>query len=286
MKIIAKLPNAGLANKLLVWSRSVVFANMHGLSHSNVVAYPWVDFHPKRILRLDKDQRVYSGFVTNDFINLFRSFSLKKTIIEPRLTIDKIEHINYVFKVTPSKEDYFYEIREYGKLIRESLWSIVKPSIKEKVLSAKQYDVAVHIRRGDFPSELQVPISTIEKIIQKFKESYGEDISFLIFSDGYDSEFKELLKYSNVSFIEGNDPIFELLLMSKARVIIPSVRSTYSYFASYISSAFVLRHYNDNYARIRTDNTECKYLYEEKCKKISLPADLNIALKQLNNSNI
>ena len=254
MKIIARLPNAGLANKLLVWAEAVVFANKANIQSNKIIVYPWVDFHPKRILRKDNDQRLYVNFFnTNDIISWFKSTVILNKVDNPNFNEKIQKHLSYRFSTTPLPTDYFKNIRGYENVIKEALYKIVCKENIDFVDEFPEYDVAVHVRRGDFPKELRVSNDDVLKVLERLKEHFSRELKVYLFSDGTKEELEILLQDKNVTLIQGNKAIVDLMLMSKAKVIVPSVRSTFSYFAAFISDAHVIRHSHDNLASIRNE---------------------------------
>lgn len=283
MKIIIQLPNAGLGNKLLVWSRAVVYANKYSISFDKLIASPWIGFHPKRVLRRDKDQRLYiNEFRSSDLKNLMISLFTKCKIIDPPLETIPINNI--CFKTLPINMDYFYYIRGNEEIIRKNLFKIVHPTVMFQYSNFESYDLAIHVRRGDFKGELMTPIEQFVKIQNALIEFLGFYPKTYIFTDGNEEDIIKLLNFPNVSIIKDNPAILDLLLISKAKIIIPSIRSTFSYFAAFISDAHILKHYEDYCGIIRTDRVD---LFEGKVSiinsRVIIPEEFQI---KFNNSFI
>lgn len=266
MKVVAKLPNAGLANKLLVWSKAVMFAVNRNLKYNDVTVYPWVDFHLKRIITRNKDQRLYlKYFKTNDFTALIKSLFFGSNIItDPAFDADIPVNSVCRFSEVPSKEDYFKYIRGCENTIKEAFFEMINPVYLENVNSYPEYDVAIHVRRGDFPKDLQLSDELVKSLIQLINNLSNKELRIFIFSDGTEAELSDILKFSNVKLIKDVPAIVDMLLISKAKLIIPSIRSTFSYFASYISEAYILRHRQDSFSPIRLEgNNEYWYSIDD-----------------------
>jgi len=279
MRIIVKLPHAGLGNKLLVWAIGVVFATMHKINPDDMIVYSWLDFHPRRILFLDKDQRLYlNSFKKNDWYQKILSCFYKVSVTDPELI--KTYPGNICFSTIPNEKDYFIALRGHETLIKQALFRIATKGILDKYYNAEEYDIAIHIRRGDFCENIRTPLSEVVQIYKLLVNEYGYSPKTYLFTDGTKEEFNELLNFENVRFISGNPALLDMLIMSKAKIIIPSIRSTFSYFASFLSDAHIIRHINDHCGKIRAER---KSLFEGKIEIISgqhkLPLELVEKLK-------
>jgi len=279
MKIIVKLPHAGLGNKLLVWATGVVFAAIHKINPDDIIVYPWLDFHPRRILLFDQDQRFYlNSFKKNDLYQKILSCFYKISISDPELKETYTE--NVCFSTIPNEKDYFISLRGYESQIKQALFRIVTKGILDKYHNSEEYDIAIHIRRGDFSENIRTPLSQVVQIYKLLVNEYGYYPKTYLFTDGKEDEFKDLLDFENVRFISGNPALLDMLIMSKAKIIIPSIRSTFSYFASFLSDAHIIRHINDNCGKIREEENK---LFEGKIEKVNghhkLPLELVEKLK-------
>jgi hypothetical protein len=282
MKIIARLPHAGLANKLLVWSKAVMFATNKGLSYKDVIVYPWIDFHPKRILSLNKDQRFYyKYFKTNDFKSFIRGLFGGCLIIEPNIDIDIVARNKYLFQEIPSKKDYFEYIRGAEPVIKEAFLNIINPYYINIANDFSDFDIAIHIRKGDFPQNLQLSSNHIISLIQEINRLSSKPPRIYIFSDGAESELSDILHFTNVTLMKNNSAIVDLLLMGKGKIIIPSIQSTFSYFASYLSDAIILRHFNDPFSKIRNNTYNEYWCTLDSDQSIQMPQKVQELLKSL-----
>lgn len=256
MKVIAELPRTGLANKLLIWSRAIVFAYNNEVKLESVVVYPWVNIPLRRIF--SRDKRYYHNFfITNDLFERIKAFSCAKKIINPALKYKLVDVKVVCFqKIGQFHLDYFADIREYSILLREHLYKIVNPEIIKRIENEKKYYIAFHVRLGDFESELRTPIQYYVEIHKFLVSELGFAPITYVFSDGGEEQLKGLLELENVKIISGNSALYDLLLMSKAKLIVPAIRSTFSYYAAFISDAVIIRHRKDFCGKIKSSESE------------------------------
>ena len=261
MQIIARLPNAGLANKLLIWSEAIVFANRYGIAPADVIVYPWFDLHLKRILRRDRDQRIYGHFFkTNDILERIKASFAGRIIKNPNFHTEAQIDCSYIFSDFPDPDDYFEYLRGHEQLIRLALLDMVRERFMNMIDGFPSYDVAIHVRRGDFPRHLRLADEEIAAMIAGVEKAATRRLKFYLFSDGAQEELRAIAGHDNIEIIQGNPAIVDLLLMSKAKIIIPAIGSTFSYFSAFLSEALIIRHKNDNFGAIRKENkTEFRY---------------------------
>ncbi|MEK6734920.1 MAG: alpha-1,2-fucosyltransferase [Pseudomonadota bacterium] len=123
-----------------------------------------------------------------------------------------------------------------------------EPLVRE--LSKKE-SVCIHIRRGDtHVSNRVVPIS-FQKEAMNLSRKLIDAPEFFIFSDEISKVKEELQDFSNLHFIEGNDPIEDLYLLSNCGNNIIT-NSSFSWWAAYLNknNGFVVapfRAYNERH---------------------------------------
>jgi hypothetical protein len=103
------------------------------------------------------------------------------------------------------------------------------------------------VRRGDFADvrgtesytgrrNVRLPIEWYVAAVRALRKQVGRALPFLLFSDGSDVELGPLLEEAGVSRYHNRNALSDLLLLSKARVIVAS-GSTYSMWASFLGQA-------------------------------------------------
>ena len=257
--VICKLPKAGIGNQLFPLMHSIIFAEINNLPLI-ITGYYQLKIGP--FIRREKTKRNYLGYYNFQknigyyIIDLFKIAYLKfrfEQIHEPSIcSIQQTENKVYVFHKLPSISDYFIHLRNYRTLTINSFWSILHPGIIKMINNNKWYNIGVHIRMGDFKklsnNELYIGghVRTPEKYfidtINQIRNKLNRDETVAIYTDGYRSEFNELLTTSNLVFIEGNPDIVDLVCLSKSKIIITSPSSTFSYWAAFLSDAKIVQH--------------------------------------------
>ena len=178
--VLAKLPKAGLANKLLVWARALVFAKENNYK---LYVIGWFDFKIGPFLRNEKTKRIYykyfSRIYTPNFIELFKILFLYKRINE------KSTYKNYtspkmvfVFNQTPQWQDYFEGLTLNREFIRMSFIKMLNEKYKEIYYNCDSPVIGVHIRCSDFiidnknlgkTPNVRTPIGYFVEIIKKLE---------------------------------------------------------------------------------------------------------------------
>ncbi|OLE51005.1 MAG: hypothetical protein AUG51_24865 [Acidobacteria bacterium 13_1_20CM_3_53_8] len=250
----AQLPRAGLGNMLLVWARAQAFAHLNDIE---LIVASWGGVKVGPILRRERQSRFYFGyFKKNGNRNFFRRQMILRTyqwIVEPEIERLSNRHNDaagnlYVFNQIPHWADYFKGIKEHRKLILNRLYSMLEEKHREELagLESPGEDFAKvgHVR---------APFSYFTNAIERLRAVSGKPLPVTIFSDGYDDELEELLKLPHVTRSCATSDVTDLLLLSKARVIIPSPGSTFGYWSAFLSNAAVLHHPDHFHSTVRSE---------------------------------
>src|SRR5262249_41728741 len=91
--------------------------------------------------------------------------------------------------------------------------------------------------------------------ISWLREAAGRNVPITIFSDGNDEELRFALELPNIVRARAPNDVIELLLMSRARVIVASAGSSFSDWAGYLSEGGFIRHPDHIHAPIRPSAT-------------------------------
>lgn len=144
-------------------------------------------------------------------------------------------------------------LRDCRDLVKELIWSKLRPSLRLRVMQAPAPVVAVHIRLGDFrelkPGEefrkvgsTRTPLDYFISTIEQIRVCHGADLPVTVFTDGYPSEIRSVLNLPAVLLATQSTPIVDLLLMSRAGLIVTSAGSTFGYWAGFLADAPVILH--------------------------------------------
>jgi hypothetical protein len=261
--VYAKLPRAGIGNKLLVWARALVFSRINNMPFfvSN-----WAEIKIGPYLRMEKNKRQYFGYFNSENkLSFFRKVILifvSKTIHDPAL-----ESINqkgqkfslYKFEKVPSWEDYFKGIRDDRDFIIESFFRMISKRCMNKVNLSDAPVIGVHVRLSDFRDaksdeeigstcNLRTPLSYYAEVIKIIRKTFGGELPVTVFTDGHTEEIQRLLEIPGVKLADKNPDIVDLILLSRSQCIVVSPMSTFSYWASFLSNAIIIKHPNHSAA--------------------------------------
>ncbi len=168
-----------------------------------------------------------------------------------RLHLEKDQ--SYFFTSVPHYEHHFDGLQENRELVLSLFWNLVSAKIKEKVNGLTRPCIGVHIRMGDFkyPEEgekfgtrghTRSPEEYFINMIQSIRQINGTSLPVSVFTDGRKKELQQLFQLDNIHLIEGNDDLVDMLLLSRADIIISSAGSTFSTWAGFISNSILIIH--------------------------------------------
>lgn len=254
----ALLPRAGLGNKMLVWARALVFARLNSLP---LYVSGWAELKLGPYLRRERSKRQYWGYFSRrgGAGPVRRAFwRLSARIVrEPELGKVAMESVprNTVFRfdTMPSGQDFFAGLRCHEEMIRAELMAAITPRIREMATRTEPPVIGVHVRRSDFreplPGEdmvgsenVRTPLEHYCSAIERIRAQGGECLPVTVFTDGHPEEVEPLLRMRNVQLAAPHPDIVDLLLLSRSRWIVVSARSTFSYWAAFLSRAHVITH--------------------------------------------
>ena len=256
-RVVALLPNAGLANKLFVWAKAEVFAQLNDMPN-DTIGWTWPKIGP--LLRGERNLRMYGRYFRsrkNDLLIALATGSfIRRIVIEPevgRLPRSGFGSRTYVFKDIPSWRDLFGDIRNHRDFIRDRLLAMIRDQYKKELDALRTPIVSVHVRRGDFRRlrlgedfALVGGVRTADQyfadLIEQIRYVSGRDLPITVFSDGSDDEVAFLTRMPGVTRSPATSDVVDLLLMARSRIIITSAGSTFGEWAAFLSQAAVLRH--------------------------------------------
>jgi len=276
--VICKLPRAGLGNQLFPLLKAYTFAHLNNLpvlvtNYRQVKIGPW--------LRGERNKRVYNGFFNfekNRIAAQFDKWKVKNISAEisiPEPEIKKLESKDvftkyFLFHEIPHYARRFEGLTDNRELVINELNKLIRPSIKKRLEELEPPCIGVHIRMADFKKlregekfgkegATRTPEDYFVKTIQSIRNMYGDNLPVSIFTDGSKKEFSILLQQPKIDFIEGNNDLVDLLLLSKSDIIITSGGSTFSYWAAFLSDAIVIMHPSFSNIKIRPESVDTQY---------------------------
>lgn len=269
MKVIAVIPRAGLGNRLLVWARALIFAH---LNKSPLYIVGLNKLHIGPLLRGEKSKRFYINsfrfrLPIRDYYYYIKAYiKTNSVIIEPEIIQynSTKKNLIVIFNKIPDWRDYFYGLKDHRDYIKLQLLKIINKNLLKKYSEAEVPHIGIHIRMGDFRKINHIedmkflglartPIAYFIECIEKIRELKREQVPVTIFSDGNEDELSEILKLPYVKLYSSGNDLADLLILSKSKIIITSQGSTFSYWAAFLSDAYVI--YNP-YDTIKFDRYE------------------------------
>lgn len=176
----------------------------------------------------------------------------------------------FVWDQIPHWSDYFGPLKEYRDLLKKLVWSAVTSSVRMQVMNSLPPTIAVHIRCGEFRKlaahedfalvgSARTPLEYFIGIVSEVRECCGYKAPVTVFTDGHPSEVEAVLRLPNVVLAARNRPIVDMLLMSRAQLIVASASSTFGMWAGFLADSPLLLHPDHIHAALRPKSINDKY---------------------------
>ncbi len=262
---LAVLPIAGLGNKLFVWAKAAAFAHQNRTPLA-VIGWTW-----PRLGALfrgaARGERQYGRYFVRRYPELTKALTsmavMRRIVADP--PVDEVMPTGravFVFNKTPHWSDYFGAFREQRTLIRELLHAELTPETRAALERSPRPCIAVHIRCGDFrelqPDEDFARVGNVRTSLAYFETLIGqiwarrrENLPVTLFSDGTDTDLAPLLVLPNVTRSNAGNDVVDLLLMSRASLIVSAAGSTFSQWSGFLADAPLLMHPSHIHAPVR-----------------------------------
>lgn len=257
--VYARLPRAGLGNKLFVWARAWVFAHQNDLP---LLISMWGQVKLGPLLRGERHSRAYWGYFGRPGIAELLAGRAALALLpqEREPSIRKLSPIErsrrrlYVFDQLPDHRDYFWDLKPYRSELMTAMFAMLTPRHRRLLSTIVPGAIHVHVRMGDFrplrPGEVygafghvRVPLEYYAQLVRAVRAHIGFDAHVRVFSDGHDHELQELLNLPNVSRFDSGSDVVDLISLARCRVLITTPSSTYSYWAAFLSDRSVVVHH-------------------------------------------
>ncbi len=238
----------GLGHGLLAWARSVVWAQQN---NAQLIAPNWLQLRIGPYLRRERDKRFYYKlFQSGQQVGgLRRAFILAKAkrINISNFTSSKLQSgttiVEFYNALGDNEAKHFHEILGHAKTVRTALLDMTKLQYRPEV--QRDPHIAVHIRGGDFGvavsieqlqkggHNLRLPVGWYRDAIVVLRDTVGQNLPVVVFSDCGDTEIAEVLNLANVKRSTYKESITDMLAMSQATVLVSS-GSGFSRWGSYL----------------------------------------------------
>ena len=229
--IVTKL-KGGLGNQIFQWAYAKNISLLY-----NIPLYLDIDFYDKNITGITKRTYSLNSFpkLNTNFINDIKNNGKKFITFNEPNAYSKISYndsYNYYFDGYFQSEKYFLES---SFVIKNELapTDVFLKRIKNTPL-IESNTISLHVRRTDYvTSNGYHPIQSIE-YYKNALDIIGKYEYLFIFSDDI-NWCKENLKFDNMIFIEGNDDVEDIWLMSMCKHNIIA-NSTFSWWGAWLNS--------------------------------------------------
>ncbi|MEJ7676461.1 MAG: hypothetical protein WKG06_00980 [Segetibacter sp.] len=250
----------GLGNRLFSWARAKVFSKLSG---NKMLAPIWGHIRGGSIIRggINYNNALRKILLFDNFKSLKDEIGgIKKFLIKEKYKACKVKTIqealgivNYNLKpqiitFVGHTQHNFEDLVPYKELINEELKKIAKTKWINKAEEFNTAFIGINVRMGrDFKSVnsinefktnntefLRTPPIWYIDCLRKIREIIGEELPEVIISDGTKMDLQKILEESNVSLPDSKSAISDLLILSKAQILIGSGRSSFSAWASFL----------------------------------------------------
>lgn len=221
-----RIGGPGLANCMFIAAKAYVHSS---INHTLYIDPTWRKFSIGPWLRREKDKRIYNKLFFHDGISGIRKF----LIIKGMLT--KPEYI----ATFSDLGNYFEDLNQHYDLIKEFFNRITRYETVALVNDIELVDkVAIHVRLGDYSSELRIDLSWYKKVIENIIRINPRQ-QFVLFSDGKEQELIPLLQISNVKQVFFGNAFADMYAISKCKMLIAS-DSTFSAWGAFLGQKPIL----------------------------------------------
>lgn len=227
-----RAPGPGLGNLLFPISRAIVAQKTQG---GNLVFPTLRQIKFGTYLRSENDKRTYGEVFRPRTVSEWSTWMRVQTLRrrnEYNVDDDSSSVITY-----RGLGNQFHDIANYATTIRKYL-----ENVSREPIASTQYDVAIHVRRGDFAppksatgtQNVQIPLDWYRRAYQTAIELLGTtQFSSILFSDESPISTIAELGLPNLRPEPEGNALTSMLLMSRARILIAS-RSTFSLWGQFL----------------------------------------------------
>jgi hypothetical protein len=268
----ARLPNSGLGNKLFVWARAFTFSRLNKLP---LVVTGWVKFQKAPIMA-GGDLRLYWNYFRSvREVSAFKRFWLRRSasvVCEPSIgaIATPTDPTIYEFSCIPHWSNMFGDLKPHREEVRDALLAMLTPARRRELAGAPKPQICVQVRMGDFrqlkPGEdfakvggVRTPLVYFTSLIQGIRKLHGTELPVLVVTDGKPGDLQELLCLPHVTMAPGNTKIVDILMMAKSKILIPSVGSTFGYWAGFLGDCAVIMHPDHIHEQIRPSSVNERF---------------------------
>ncbi len=271
----ARLLRAGMANRLFPWARARIWSRTHG---ARMLFPRWAQVPIGTLIRREKDLRTYTNLfqpADGDVTGLRAAYIRLRaaTVPEPEKVDGAVAAARGTqLVVFEGMRGQFAEINGWSGLLKDELEAMTRPIWRERARAFPAPFIALHVRRGDFQRSIAAaelatagnaitPIGWFVDTLRCVRAALGEARPAIVTSDGSDAELAALLAEPNVTRADTGSAIGDMLLLSRAEVLLAS-GSSFSAWASFLGQMPTFTHPGQSLTRLFGLKSERAYLGE------------------------
>jgi len=236
---LIRAPGPGLGNILFPISRAVVGKEIRG---GSVILPTMRQLKVGTFIRREKDKRTYGDIIrprtAKEWLDWWHVQTLSK---DNEYDLKKLHNVTSY----EGLGNQFHDIQNYRNEIIQYIKSISNLSLED---SNKPYDIAVHIRLGDFQSDdsnnqyqnTRIALDWYKLAIKSAKEKIGKKrCSGVLFSDEDPDFLIKKLGLLNFTPEPRGNALQSIFKMSNSDILVGS-RSTFSLWAQFIGNSYTI----------------------------------------------
>ena len=258
---------SGIGTRLFPWARCVLFSKENNIK---MLRPNWVQPRIGPLFRGGIDLKSYHRQIL--LYGLFNSPENSPALISDlwaRANYNTVEEDEFISQILENKYllenknflirfggdgGRFSQLNGHDVFIKNELYSITNNKWKNFINSFSEVPIGINIRMGnDFKTPektsdhfaveaTKTPVQWFVESLNSVRKMIGYSASAYVVSDGTEDDLKELLSLPNTTFIRPGCAISDLLILSKANLLIRSGGSSFSAWASFLGQMPTISH--------------------------------------------
>lgn len=245
---------SGLANRLFQWAQCKVFCYQTG---ARFVSPRWWRPVPGHLLRGTQapgnplTQMAYVGLFQRGSGELAWVRGLGARIVGRTLWAEQLSDAGrpspHTLIIFNRNNCSFLPLNNFYERLTCDLLAIIRRKHLRRALLSPEPLIGLHIRCGDFlppPKEgaasewvgwlQQTPVEWFAETLQAMREAAGAVVPALVASDGTPQQLEPLLRLPQVMVLAPTNPLVDLLILARCRLLLGTGSSTFSAWAAFL----------------------------------------------------
>ncbi len=244
-----------------------------------MLAPTWTQIPIGPLLRWESDFRFYHNLFKKHpkDVRGWRRFWLRimareKTEPEDFSCMKPPETFRDIIILFKGQGDLFFRLNGWDQFLYKEIRAVTRDRWLQRADEVQEVPIGIHIRRGDFrepdspkdfytTGSLKIPLSWFVESLRVIREFLGFPARAFLASDGTEDELGPLLAEENVVPVKIGSAIGDLLVLSKAKVLIAS-GSSFSAWASFFGQMPTITHPGQSLTWVKLINRKGYYVGE------------------------